>query len=60
MSIDAIAALLGHTTLARTVIYAERMGDKAEAEEYFNVTEKVEALNGRPQATPRRRGPRDA
>jgi len=48
MSIDAIAALLGHKTLAMTMIYA-RIADKTVAEEYFNVTDKVEALYGQPQ-----------
>jgi len=52
MSIDAIAALLGHKTLAMTMIYA-RIADKTVAEEYFNVTEKVEALYGHPQQLPR-------
>lgn len=48
MSIDAIAALLGHKTLAMTMIYA-RIADKTVAEEYFNVTEKVEALYDQPR-----------
>jgi site-specific recombinase XerD len=52
MSIDAIAALLGHKTLAMTMIYA-RIADKTVAEEYFNVTEKVEALYGQPRQLPR-------
>jgi integrase/recombinase XerD len=43
MSLDAIAALLGHKTLAMTMVYA-RIADKTVAEEYFAVTEKVEAL----------------
>ncbi len=52
MSIDAIAALLGHKTLAMTMIYA-RIADKTVAEEYFKVTEKVEALYGQPRQLPR-------
>lgn len=52
MSIDAIAALLGHKTLAMTMIYA-RIADKTVAEEYFTVTEKVEALYGQPRQLPR-------
>jgi len=52
MSIDAIAALLGHKTLAMTMIYA-RIADKTVAEEYFNVTEKVEALYGQTRQLPR-------
>ncbi|MBA3292349.1 MAG: tyrosine-type recombinase/integrase, partial [Geodermatophilaceae bacterium] len=51
MSIDAIAALLGHKTLAMTMIYA-RIADKTVAEEYFNVTEKVEALYGQARRLP--------
>ena len=47
MSLDAIAALLGHKTLAMTMIYA-RIADKTVAEEYFAVTEKVEALYDQP------------
>jgi integrase/recombinase XerD len=47
MSLDAIAALLGHKTLAMTMVYA-RIADKTVADEYFAVTEKVEALYGRP------------
>ncbi len=47
MSLDAIAALLGHKTLAMTMIYA-RIADKTVADEYFAVTEKVEALYGQP------------
>jgi integrase/recombinase XerD len=48
MSLDAIAALLGHKTLAMTMIYA-RIADKTVADEYFAVTEKVEALYGQPR-----------
>ena len=48
MSIEAIAALLGHKTLAMTMVSA-RIADKTVADEYFSVTEKVEALYGQPQ-----------
>ena len=48
MSLDAIAALLGHKTLAMTMVYA-RIADKTVAEEYFAVTEKVEALYDQPR-----------
>jgi integrase/recombinase XerD len=48
MSLEAIAALLGHKTLAMTMIYA-RIADKTVADEYFAVTEKVEALYGHPR-----------
>jgi hypothetical protein len=51
MSLDAIAALLGHKTLAMTMIYA-RIADKTVADEYFKVTEKVEALYQRPRQLP--------
>ena len=47
MSIDAIAALLGHKTLAMTMVYA-RIADKTVANEYFAVSEKVEALYDQP------------
>jgi integrase/recombinase XerD len=48
MSLDAIAALLGHKTLAMTMIYA-RIADRTVADEYFSVTEKVEALYDQPR-----------
>ncbi|MGH3863392.1 tyrosine-type recombinase/integrase [Actinokineospora sp.] len=51
MSLDAIAALLGHKTLAMTMIYA-RIADRTVAEEYFAVTEKVEALYDQPRQLP--------
>jgi integrase/recombinase XerD len=51
MSLDAIAALLGHKTLAMTMVYA-RIADKTVADEYFAVTEKVEALYDRPHELP--------
>ena len=51
MSLDAIAALLGHKTLAMTMVYA-RIADKTVAEEYFAVTEKVEALYDQPRHLP--------
>ena len=43
MSLEAIAALLGHRTMAMTMVYA-RIADRTVADEYFAVTEKVEAL----------------
>ncbi len=51
MSLDAIAALLGHKTLAMTMVYA-RIADKTVAEEYFAVTSKVEALYDQPRQLP--------
>lgn len=43
MSLEAIAALLGHRSLTMTMVYA-RISDHTVAQEYFNVTTKVEAL----------------
>jgi hypothetical protein len=43
MSLEAIAALLGHRSLSMTMVYA-RIADRTVADEYFAVTEKVEAL----------------
>ncbi|MFI7233556.1 tyrosine-type recombinase/integrase [Nonomuraea angiospora] len=51
MSLEAIAALLGHKTLAMTMVYA-RIADRTVAEEYFSVTEKVEALYAQPAQLP--------
>ena len=51
MSLDAIAALLGHKTLAMTMVYA-RIADRTVAEEYFAVSAKVEALYGQPAQLP--------
>ena len=51
MSLDAIAALLGHKTLAMTMVYA-RIADKTVANEYFAVTEKVETLYDKPRQLP--------
>lgn len=43
MSLEAIAALLGHHDLSMTMVYA-RIADRTVAAEYFAVTEKIEAL----------------
>ncbi len=43
MSLEAIAALLGHRSLDMTMTYA-RIADRTVAEEYFAVSERVEAL----------------
>lgn len=43
MSLEALAALLGHKTLSMTLVYA-RIADRTVADEYFAVSEKVEAL----------------
>ena len=42
MSLEAIAALLGHRSMRMTLTYA-RISDRTVAEEYFRVTEAVEA-----------------
>jgi hypothetical protein len=51
MSLDAIAAFLGHKTLAMIMIYA-RIADQTVADAYFAVTEKVEALCDQPSQLP--------
>ena len=43
MSLEAIAALLGHSSLSMTLTYA-RIADRTVAEEYFAVSQQVEAL----------------
>ena len=45
MSLEAIAALLGHRSLDMTLRYA-RIASRTVADEYFAVTEKVEAIYG--------------
>jgi integrase len=51
MSLEAIATLLGHKTLTMTMVYA-RIADRTVANEYFAVTEKVEALYEQPITLP--------
>jgi integrase len=51
MSLEAIAALLGHRSLRMTLTYA-RIADRTVANEYFSVTEKVEALYEQPPQLP--------
>ena len=43
MSLEAIAALLGHADLSMTMVYA-RIGVRTVADQYFQVTSKIEAL----------------
>jgi integrase len=43
MSLEAIAALLGHKSMSMTLTYA-KISDRTVAEEYFAVTQQVEAL----------------
>src|SRR5205085_9928667 len=51
MSLEAIAALLGHRSLRMTMVYA-RIADRTVADEYFSVSEKVEALYDAPKELP--------
>lgn len=53
MSLEAIAALLGHRDLSMTMVYA-RIADRTVAEEHFAVTRKVESLyaNSQPAVLP--------
>jgi hypothetical protein len=51
MSLEAIAALLGHRSLRMTMVYA-RIADRTVAEEYFAVSAKVEALYDQPRQLP--------
>jgi integrase len=51
MSLEAIAALLGHKSLRMTMVYA-RIANRTVAEEYFRVTEQVEALYDQPKELP--------
>jgi hypothetical protein len=51
MSLEAIAALLGHHSLDMTLRYA-KIANRTVADEYFAVTEKVEALYGQQAALP--------
>ena len=51
MSLEAIAALLGHRSLDMTLRYA-KIANRTVADEYFAVTEKVDALYGQPAQLP--------
>jgi integrase len=51
MSLEAIAALLGHKSMSMTLTYA-RISDRTVADEYFNVTSQVEALYDPGQSLP--------
>jgi hypothetical protein len=51
MSLEAIATLLGDRSLSMTRVYA-RIADRTVANEYFAVTEKVEALYDAPKHLP--------
>jgi len=51
MSLEAIAAMLGHRSMDMTLRYA-KIANRTVADEYFAVTDKVEALYGQPPALP--------
>jgi integrase len=51
MSLEAIAALLGHRSMRMTLVYA-RIANRTVADEYFAVAEKVEALYDAPRELP--------
>jgi len=51
MSLEAIAAMLGHRSLDMTLRYA-KIASRTVADEYFAVTEKAEALYGQPPVLP--------
>jgi site-specific recombinase XerD len=51
MSLEAIAAMLGHRRLDMTLRYA-KIANRTVADEYFAVTDKVEALYGQPKRLP--------
>ena len=51
MSLEALAALLGHKTLAMTLVYA-RIADRTVADAYFDVADKVDALYDAHPTTP--------
>ena len=58
MSLEAIAALLGHRSMDMTLVYA-RISDRTVAEEYFRVTEAVEANYQRMDPSPAGAGTSD-
>src|SRR6201981_1077464 len=51
MRLEAIAALLGHQKMEMTLIYA-RIANKVVADEYAQVSAKIDALYGQPPALP--------
>ncbi|GAA1373222.1 tyrosine-type recombinase/integrase [Luteococcus sanguinis] len=51
MSIEAIAAMLGHKSLDMTLVYA-KIANRTVAEEYFQIAEKVDALYTSPPVLP--------
>jgi site-specific recombinase XerD len=51
MSLEAIAAMLGHRSMDMTLRYA-KIANRTVADEYFAVTDKIEALYGQPRSLP--------
>jgi integrase/recombinase XerD len=51
MSLEAIAALLGHKSMRMTMVYA-KIANRTVADEYFRVSEQVEALYDAPKELP--------
>jgi site-specific recombinase XerD len=51
MSLEAIAAMLGHRSMDMTLRYA-KIANRTVADEYFAVTDKVETLYSKPQTLP--------
>jgi site-specific recombinase XerD len=51
MSLEAIAAMLGHRSMDMTLRYA-KIANRTVADEYFAVTDKVDALYGQPKTLP--------
>jgi len=51
MSLEAIAALLGHKSMRMTMVYA-KIANRTVADEYFKVSEQVEALYDQPKELP--------
>ena len=51
MSLEAIAAMLGHHSMDMTLRYA-KIANRTVADEYFAVTDKVDALYGQPKSLP--------
>lgn len=51
MSLEAIAAMLGHKSMDMTLVYA-KIANRTVAEEYFTIAEKVDALYAQPAQLP--------
>jgi hypothetical protein len=51
MSLEAIAALLGHNSMRMTMVYA-KISNRTLADEYFKVSAQVEALYDAPKQLP--------